>query len=624
MPAMNTPPMKSIWKATDYPEELSSREFADWAQQVAAAGGTHVVVGGLPLARWQMRDARDPHPEWTSWPVWSMINPSVFKLVVPRELAEWLPAEDAALNMRLVKERCAILRQLGLKGAFFGNDPMWLPEDVYRAHPEWRGAQGELTRIAHLPYFSPCIDRPEVLDMYRRAMAEIARQAPEIDVYSFFTNDSCGGVCWTRPYPGDNGPEECRRRPVTERLAGFLAALRAGAKDAGVEIEVNLDNIQHVPVNYAALEPGLAVNSRTSGRRPWKADVTASGHFVVDQIFPVVGIPRPILFLSQLEAAYALEARHLDIGRWRQSDPLPLAVFRRFAQHPTNGPASRMALLRDVAAEAVGERQAESLLSIWAAIEDACVHLQHVHVKGTFNILLVGPAMMRWLLMPLVPDIARLTDEEKADYMGHRVAVTAQEADSYHCLLGEQGIVGNAGVWMARHALSDAVEDVSAAMARADGMAGALADAAQRDPVNLLGRRLRAWRCVILTTRNFVDYQHTLTVADRRHTSLIWRRERFGNNDINEASLELRQIARAEADNALALAHLLEASPGPLLVMARTPAEEDSFHFHPGLARQLRRKSAVMMDHWRDYLELYPPQPPTEPNGAVDISGRDP
>ncbi len=598
-----------LWEFTDYPEELTTRDFEAWARTVAGHGATHVIVsGGLPPARWQLRDERDPHPEWTSWPIWSIHHPSVFKLATPPELADWLPAGEAARTLALLKERCAVLRRLGLKGALFGNDPMWLPEGVYRAHPEWRGAQGELTRIAHLPYFSPCIDQPEVLAMYRRSMAVIARQLPEIDTYSFFTNDSCGGVCWTSPYPGNNGPDACRHRPVTDRIAGFLAAIRDGARDGGVEIEVNLDNIRHAPVDYAALPPGLAVNSRTSAAIPWKADL-AGGHFVVDQVFPVVGLPRPLQLASQLEAAFASGASRIVVGRWRHADSAILAVFSRFLNTPARGPAARLALLREAAAARAGEPRAETLLAAWEAIENACGHLQHVHVKGAFNILLVGPAMMRWLLMPLVPDIARLADGEKAGYARHRVACNSQEADSYHCLLGEEGVVGNAGVWMARHAIADAMEDAGAALAAAERLETGAADEAQRADARLLAQRLRAWRCLMLTARNFIDYQHTLTLADPRHTSLIWRRERFGNNDINQASLELRQIARSEADNAVALARLVESAAGPLFAMARAPEDEDSFHFHPGLAGQLREKAAIIMGHWRDYLDLYPPQP---------------
>jgi len=104
--------------------------------------------------------------------------------------------------LQIVKERCAILKELGMKAAFFGKEPAWLPEAVYQAHPEWRGPRCEHPRRARNTYYAPCIDQPEVLAMYRKAVAELCRQAP-IETFSLLTNDSGGGICWSVSlYPG--------------------------------------------------------------------------------------------------------------------------------------------------------------------------------------------------------------------------------------------------------------------------------------------------------------------------------------------------------------------------------------------------------------------------------------
>ena len=613
---MNKSDRKIIWNTCDLPECPSLDDFRAWAQAAAEHGATHVVVSWLPYSRGQLRDPRDPHSDWMSWPVWSMFHPAVFKVVVPPQLREWLPVDEAARNLDILKERCAVLKELGLKGAFFGNDPMWLPEEVYRAHPEWRGAQAELGRIAHLPYFSPCVAHPDVLRMYRQAMTDLCREVPEIDVYNFFSNDSCGGICWSTTYPGPNGPDRCRDIGVTDHVQAFFSALEEGAAAAGVSIDLNIDYLRLLfdpdPKVCASLKPGHGINSRDAHGHAWQAAARKEG-FVVDQVFPVCGIPHPVRFVEELEQAFDGEAERIIVGRAPQSDRLMLDILGAYRKRPTRGPASRMDLLRGIAAGRVGEEHAEELIEVWMDLEEAAKHLAHVSMKGSFSITLTAAAMMRWLLMPLVPDMARLKPEEKTDYLRGRMIPTAAEADSIRVVLGEPGIVGEAAVWMARHAVSDAMKRSTAAAARLDKLSCAVGREEAREELGLLGLRVKAYHCVMRTLRNFIDYSHTLDVADPEHTYLVWRKERIGDNDINRASLELRNIARSEAENAVELALIIESTDRPVISMAAVAEEEDPFHFSPDLPLQLRRKHEIMMDHWPDYLELYPPMPRATP-----------
>jgi len=134
-----------------------------------------------------------------------MLMATIFKVAVPPELQAFLPADYARRNLEIIRQRGAVLRELGLKAAFSGKEPAYLPEAVFRAHPDWRGPRCEHPRRSRHAYYSLCIDRPEVLAMYRKAVAEICRVAP-VELFTFLTNDSGSGICWSVSlYPGRMG-----------------------------------------------------------------------------------------------------------------------------------------------------------------------------------------------------------------------------------------------------------------------------------------------------------------------------------------------------------------------------------------------------------------------------------
>jgi hypothetical protein len=105
--------------------------------------------------------------------------------------------------------------------------------------------------------------------MYRKAVAELCRQAP-IESFSFLTNDSGGGICWSVSlYPGQNGPAWCQSRPYGSRVVGFLSTVQAGAKDAGLEADVSIyygsGYISQTEISSVLplLLPGQSINNKT-------------------------------------------------------------------------------------------------------------------------------------------------------------------------------------------------------------------------------------------------------------------------------------------------------------------------------------------------------------------------
>ena len=575
--------------------------FEAFAAEAAELGATHVVVSHLPLSRWQRRDPADPYPSW------SMKNASIFKLVVPPALADWLPVDVAARDLDLVRQRCEILRRFGLRAAFAGSEPMWLPDEVYRAHPEWRGPHCELTVIARHAHFSPCIDRPEVLAMYRQATAELMRAAPEIDSFSFLTNDSGAGVCWSMHlYPGINGPAWCRARPMGERVRDFFSAIQQGARDAGCEVTLQMGAFseQEQAAVLPVLEPGQGINGKDRDGQAAGAGSGCCGWFA-SHLFPVKGIPQPFRFAREMEGALRSSAPRVGVTFQASVQSVLMDILREFLSAPSDGPKTRTDVLHRVASRYVGQDRAEDLLRVWEHVDRAVEDIRHCRAKGFASLLLVGTATQKWLVRPLVPVPDELTPDERDYWRRHQFAAkTEAEALDLGNVLGRPGIVGTSAVWIARWALDDAVKELGSAARILDQLASEAHDR-QGGEVACLARRVRVLVCVVRNAQHVILYADAMAHADRREAlGDLAGFDGFLRYDAR--AIHMRRLARAELDNTLELIDLLGTDPEVVLELAPTADQQDVFYYGPDVVDQLRRKMAVMVDHWEDYERLYP------------------
>ncbi|MBU4367002.1 MAG: hypothetical protein KKF10_07690 [Verrucomicrobia bacterium] len=601
-----------VWDSMENPEICkNAAAFREFARQAAAMGATHIAISQIPPSTWQHPDKRDPFPQWDEWPVWSRRSVGLFKLVLPPQLKSFLPEEESRRNIAIMKERCSILKSLGLRAVIDSHEPMWLPEAVFQKHPEWRGAQVECMPLARLPYFSPCVDNPEVLDMYRSAMAKLCRQLPELDVFTMFGNDSSCGYCWAHTYPGENGPETCRDISVTDRLVKFMSALQDGAREAGSKLTVTvsnsrlyLDNNQHY---HLGLKEGQYIDEKDRNGNPFAVSV-ASNSWFADGVFPVLGIPKAEKFVKELEKAEKSKCERMRIS-FGSVFPLLKEIYREFQKTPSKGPVSRMELLHRVAAKQVGEEHAEELLQAWIGIESA-IERYRFCLRGA-PLMIVGPLMMRWVTMPLIPDMSLLTEKERNVFQHGRVARNETEALRLTNTLGHPGITGEAAVDNARLVMHTAREEIRSAVVIVEGVAAKIRSKTAAGNLTSLVKSLKALSSILLTCRNVIEYEHTLSIRNRCDEE-VWYRDQYNTGALNRGSYELRLSARSEMDNALALAKLLESSSDPILITAPSAKREDSLTFGLGLIKELRRKAEIMMKYWPLYNQLYPPVPKLE------------
>ena len=574
----------------------SLEEFREFAEEAAELGATHVYISDLPKSRWLWDlDRNDPYPNW------GMLMATIFKVVIPKGLEDFLPSDYAARNLEIIRGRSAILRELGLKAAFLGKEPAYLPEAVYEAHPDWRGPRCEHPRRSRHAYYAPCIDRPEVLSMYRRAVAEICRVAP-IELFSFLTNDSGSGICWSVSlYPGQNGPAWCRERPYADRVVGFLSMIQDGAKNAGLEAEVSFNygsgHISQAEIASVipSLKPGQAINGKT---REGLVPMHNIGYSFYDSwTNPVLGIPQVFRIAEQLQAAANDESTNLNIVFCQPDSPELFALLRQFQKKPFRGLVGRTEAVRAAAAELADEDHAETLMSIWEKIDRAVGTLRSM---GVDPLMLVGTINQRWITRPLVPFPMELKPEEKDYYRKFQFqANTEEEAADLMNLQGFEVINGFSGSMLASHLfnqaiayLESALRDINGAMERGD----------DKGRLDQLALRLKTLVCFYRNARNTIRYQDILDRTDYEHPP---KEENIYPMDGDQKLREIQNVTRDEIDNINELIGLLESSPFPLIELASSMDEEDIFLIGPNIVEQLRTKVQIMLRHQLDVYRLY-------------------
>ncbi len=573
----------------------SLREFREKAVKAKASGATHITLSEIEKSRWQWdRSPDDPYPNW------GMLVASLFKIVVPPELEQWLPADYAARNYELIRERGRILKELGLKGAFHMKEPCYLPEEVYIAHPDWRGPRCDHPRRARNTYYSPCIDRPEVLAMYKQAMEKLCRAA-KIEYFHIFTNDSGGGICWSSGlYPGKNGPQWCKHRSQSDRVTGFLNALKEGAGDAGIDIWIEINsNIgikepeHEMDAMWPSLPEHMAVNKKSRDGRPLASEVFLNWEYTLQ---PVKNIARPFEFLKQYEKSYyanlPASITTIDDTDFNEYHFL----MDEFNENPARGIAARTALIRKLACEIAGEERADELTEAWAETEKGILHFTDTGLEG----LVSSSVNQRWLNRPFVLFPGELAPGEKDYYSKYQFQANDEKhAEDLLDIQNSSFIRGYSGVFLADMALRKAM----ALFEKATGGIRALAKGSRaEEKLNLYAKRLELLSCFMENARNAIRFQHIVDTADYERTPDIspeWPMEAEKNQ------LLFDEVTRAEIDNTYHIIRLIEGREDTFLTMAGTPEEEDVFLFSPELTRQLEKKAKIMLEHINDSKRLF-------------------
>lgn len=567
-------------------------DFERFATRAKQSGVTHVrITDSLPWSSWQYDDPNDPYPSWV------ISNPGLLKIAIPEALKRYIPPAHADRVMKILEERSAVLRQLGLKAAISCFDPSMLPEQVFADHPLWRGPRVDHPARARHPRWAPSIDHPEVLALYREAMTILLKRCPGIEVVSITTNDSGVGLDWSSgTYAGKLGNTLYRGRPMEARLEGFFSALRAAATDAGATLDLAIKWTREPDARRIAakLSPGMAIENFEGPKATPFQSAVGFEEFYWSPYHPVIGIPQPRRVLEGLVAAARRPAPRLVLNFGdRMNRDLYFDLFDRF-QAAANQPRTeleQLAFLREFAVARAGADKADRLLELWQNVHESAPNLEMLNSGGYLTDL--GPVQQRWLTRPFVPFPEELKPEEKAHY--RKFLFQARRESDAESLADIQAMMWTG--WAAKHFVYRIASPLERRNRESADIARELGDPD-------LARRFEIFNCFVKTAVAAIDYQAQLDRARRKPG--------FPDDPAWEAQTRIgwdhqlmMETARAEIDNTAVLIDLLGAKPGEYLVLAPTKEEEDIRLLGPDLTAQLRRKLEVMNAHWEDYERLF-------------------
>jgi hypothetical protein len=585
----------TIEQNTQYTYTL--KDFEDDVIKSKRAGATHMMISQLGKSRWKWEeDLSDPYPNW------GMLNISLFKIIVPDEFKAYLPADYANRNYQLMKDYLALAKKHGLRGALRICEPYYLPEQVYREHPEWRGPRCHHPRRARGYYYSPCVDHPEILEIYRKTMAKLCEDF-DIDYIYIHTNDCGGGLCWsTGLYSGANGPSACKDRSPADRITGFLDTLRQGALDADKDVYIEINSnigIKEKEFSMDAIWPKLhdktAVNYKTNQGVPLSSDLDADTEYTFS---PIKGIPLMVNLLEKMEAAGSFSSVIASYTLYGTDYDEYFRLIEAFNNNPTCGPASRFALLKEVAGQIVGEENADQLVEVWYKLHKTLAYFRDTLVDG----LSWNCVNQRWINRPFVLFPQELTEEEKGYYRPYQY----QAGDEAHAndLMDTQNtcfIRGYYAVFLANKIFEKARACNNEAVCILKQIA-AKSDAVLAEKLDLTADKIRLLNCFFTTNINAMKFQNIIDETDYEKVPEISAK---WPQDADPHLVQFEAVTRAEIDNTYAIINLINGRENKMLILAETPALEDIFTLSPCLVEQLHRKAATMLNHQLDGKRLY-------------------
>ena len=593
--------------------QIETTDLADFekAAQIADRfGATHLAANQVEPSMWQWNDAmgrKDPYPNWT------MHRPAFFKFFVPEKLRGYLPVAYSEKNIETLRGRAKILKAHGLKAVYSAAiDPSYLPEKVFVDHPEWRGPRCDHPRRARMQYYAPCIDNPEVREMYRESIRELCKACP-FEYFDIMANDSGAGFCHFDLYTGRSGPDWCWEIPREKRLVGWLSLVQEAAAEAGCKAEVNFTRYLKNDVFVSAkplLKDGQSLlNLRNDGTAA--TSIVGFPNRFGETSFPIAYLPRMVAYAKQLQSAAQSDANVLICLKGTEECDAISLVEKAMKKPIAPGQMARYQALAEVAAEFVGKTDAEKLVQVWDDIEEVLVRLDVYRewAKGApYGLLAL--VHQRWLTRPLVCFPERLEGEERnywRDYIFQ--ATTEDEALDYMNLQGWHTLDGNAALATARNVLAQADGVFAHAISALERLTPEKSNPVAGKYLKGLAYRLRLFRHFEHTFRNYVEFCNTikLTKNEPMFHYYATAESPFVKDDKKR---DIEGLIRSEIGNTLVQSRIIEdAAKEGLKIIQTADAEEftNVMNLPPEarLVREMRLKAAIMEKYRDQPSEIY-------------------
>lgn len=588
------------------PRAWDLREYEELGSAAKDAGFTHLVISELA----ERSDYRGEDKD-SPWCEWSAILPSIFKHVLPAGLEDAYPAESVKRQMDFMKAKHRICEKLGMRAAYYGTEPHWLSERVYRKHPAWRGSRADNSLRSAGMFFAPNTDHPEVRDLYRRAVCEMLKQCPLIDLFTFNTNDSGAFYPWEkRMYVGINGPTGTQNIDMGKRVVDFLFALRQGAADAGSDAHFFTNvygwfNDDETHLVLRSLKPGIGVNGMAPA--PYEAECSLGGcgawggsfyhvYSLIDKF------PTPMSVVSG--AAGLQTSKALRFAAGGNSRDYFTALKTALELQPARHERDKVAAMHRIACAVYAEDVADDIVDAWYAIDRAEALASNVHA-GIHD----GPLMLRWITRPLVPHQELLTEEELSYWAPYIYQSKASQPDTWLDYLNRSGyrLVEN---WDEGKKVACSIDRIEAILADAarklEGAAGRTTSKDASAKLLMDSYRVRVNRSIMLTIRHTVQMGTLIYLRDSINASSPKTASygddlpALGRGDPGSHGLfYMYRTMRWELDNTNELIEVMKKASAPLIFAAPHPSLAGPLYMESNVLENLEKKVSIMLKYWR-------------------------
>lgn len=454
---------------TQYARMIRGFDRERYIREYARLGFTHIEVNGLA----------EPFPYEQGVPgefykEFYTYCPALDQFVSSRLNQGLYPREYLKTNLDNLKENVRLAKKYGLNPGLLCFEPRSVPEEFFTNYPTLRGARVDHPFRSFKPRYNLSIVHPLVQDHYAELITHLLKEVPELEFLTIWTNDSGAGFEHTKSlYVGRNGGPYLIRewkddadisRRAAANIAGFFRLLLKAAHQINpnfriitrlepfygeiaylwpeikdqIDVEVNSllstgwDSVYphpcypQVKVSGSALHNTLwekekikynELTARGSRSYFYHAFATHTNHE------PLLGIPFPWLTYEKVAAARRLGFSHLaHLGGIHPPDKVPYAVnqevFRLFQLDPQLEieKAVQKIAARYLGAEAGGKNRndtglVQELVSGWRKGEEAVRGFPPLSIYTHY-----GVVWQRLFVRPLVPDISRIPEKDRAFY----------------------------------------------------------------------------------------------------------------------------------------------------------------------------------------------------------------
>lgn len=444
---------------TQYARLIRDFDRERYIREYARLGFTHIEINALGFPHpWEKGVEGEFYQEFYTY------CPALDQFVSSRLNQGIYPPEYLEKNLNVLKDNARLALKYGLIPGLLCFEPRSVPEEFFEKYPTLRGARVDHPFRSFKPRYNLSIAHPVVQKHYKELLIKLMKEVPELGFMTIWSNDSGAGFEHTRSlYVGRNGgaylirewkDDEAIANVAAANIIRFFSLLR----DTGAMINPGFRIITRLECFYGErdhlwpqLKDRLDVEAHTLLTKGWESyyphpryqDVKVQGsayhvtlegrerdrkeeldsrnsrsyfyHFFGSHANhePLLGIPFPWLVHEKLQSFMKQGIRTLaHVGGIHPPEKVPYAVnqeiFRAFQLDPSLDIEESV---KKISIRYAGQAHAEDLVRGWQLLEQAIRSFLPLSIYTHY-----GVVWQRLFVRPLVPDIDRLPEQERAYY----------------------------------------------------------------------------------------------------------------------------------------------------------------------------------------------------------------